>query len=298
MRRTLAAVLLLAGCCFGQLTSEQKLQDFRTLTSLYAKQYAPYHWKKEGLGYDAYDLTKWLEKVKASKTDLEFFEVMTKYVAALQDVHSLYTNSSTFKADAGFRVDIYGGKFLIDSINRAQLKTSDYPFEIGDELIAMDGKSPTDLVDEFATYLGFGNPLSQRRYAAILIGARYQDIYPRSVEVGEKTTITVKRKSGATEQYTIAWAKSGFPLINAGPVPGLGLTSEKSAAGSKNSRAEATYFDPRHPLTRYQIMKADMRASLKELRGFRRPKPCLHLSEWLRPKAWTPHDGLLLLRHL
>ena len=54
MKRLTLPLLLV---CFGatgraQLLPDQKLQDFQQLAALYAKQYAPYVWKRDALNYD------------------------------------------------------------------------------------------------------------------------------------------------------------------------------------------------------------------------------------------------------
>ncbi|HTM49698.1 MAG TPA: hypothetical protein VL285_13480, partial [Bryobacteraceae bacterium] len=44
---------------YAQLLPEQKLLDFQQLAALYAKQYAPYEWKRDALGVDLFQIGPW-----------------------------------------------------------------------------------------------------------------------------------------------------------------------------------------------------------------------------------------------
>src|SRR5881628_2193799 len=132
------AFLCLAGAGYSQLLPDQKLLDFQQLAALYAKQYAPYEWKRDALRIDLLQLSPWLEKVRNSKSDIEFYEICAQYVASLNDAHAQFFLPSDFQADLLFEVDLYDGKALVDFIDSsiARLVT----FQIGDELISVDGK--------------------------------------------------------------------------------------------------------------------------------------------------------------
>src|SRR5215204_5601995 len=153
--RTMSIVIvatLVAVPASAQLTADQKIHDFQNIAAIYAKRYAPYEWKKELYGFDLFDLDPWLDRVAQSSDDLEFFEIALEYVASLNDTHSSFAMPSTFIADLSFTVDIYDGKVLIDSINRTRLPLLQYPFQIGDRLISMDGRPVEDLMAEFSRF--------------------------------------------------------------------------------------------------------------------------------------------------
>jgi hypothetical protein len=131
---------LVASPAWAQLTVEQKLHDFENMAALYARRYAPYEWKRQLFGFDLLDIGPWLDRVARSADDLEFFEIALEYVASLDDTHSSFSMPSTFLATLGFTVDIFDDRVLIESINRARLPVQQYPFQIGDELISVDGR--------------------------------------------------------------------------------------------------------------------------------------------------------------
>ena len=104
----------------AQLTTDQKIEEFQYLTALYAKNYAPYEWKKETQSFDLLDIGAWLDRIRSSRDDLEFYDVMARYVASLNDAHDTFITPSTFVARLNFASDIYDGKVLVDTINRGE----------------------------------------------------------------------------------------------------------------------------------------------------------------------------------
>ena len=219
MKRALLIALCVASGLAGQnLTKEQKEVDFRYMVALYNSLYAPLDWKKELFKVDALDATPWLERVAATQTDLDFYEVCVDYVASLQDTHSSFTLPSDFVARLGFTTDIFDGLVLIDSITRATLPVAAFPFGVGDEVVSVDGVAAEELIQRFIKYSPQGNPRSARRQAAARIPTRAQSRMPHAPDVGESVSVVIRRQNGNVETYTIPWVKTGTPL-EAGPVP-------------------------------------------------------------------------------
>ena len=230
----LALIGLLAGSIgFGQLATEQKVADFRHLAGLYAKQYAPYEWKLAVERFDLLDLGGWLDRVRATQDDLDFYDLMIEYVARLNDAHDVYTLPSNFSATLSFNVDIYDGKVLVDSISRTRLPSSEYPFQIGDELISVDGRDMESLIAELSKYSTAANPRSTRRSAAGRITTRSQSRIPRAIELGDRAEVVIRRASGDPETYSLPWVKTGLAMTMVGPVPtpqSRGLAAETASA--------------------------------------------------------------------
>src|ERR1043166_6818969 len=107
---TLAPSLLPA----QNLTPDQKTADFRYLASLFNVYYAPVDWKQQVFNFDALSLKPWLDRVAATTTDLDFYEVCVDYVASLNDTHDSFSVPSNFVARLGFTTDLYDGLLLID----------------------------------------------------------------------------------------------------------------------------------------------------------------------------------------
>jgi hypothetical protein len=266
--RKLALPLILV-CLTGpgsaQLLPDQKLVDFQSLAALYAKRYAPYAWKRDALHYDMLKLAPWLDKVRATKDDLGFYEVSAAYVASLNDAHSEFFVDSDFNASLGFDVDLYDGKALIDTIDPSIART--VSFLVGDELISVDGKTVAGWLTEFGRYSSFANPRSTDRFNASMITTRTQSIYPRAIEIGDNATVVVRRKStGAMQTYTLPWTTTGTPFVSNGPVSSPTLTSAPRAKRKSAGPADSA---PPAALSKYLVSLHNSRIPVeKELRGF------------------------------
>jgi hypothetical protein len=227
--RLFTVLILLASSGYAQLLPDQKLIDFQQLAALFAKQYAPYEWKRDALGVDLLRIAPWLERVRSSKDDLEFYEVCAQYVASLTDAHSQFFLPSDFFATIGFEVDLYDGKPLIEFIDAATARS--FSFRTGDELVSFDGKTVPEWLKEFGKYTVFGNSRSTDRSNASLITYRLQSIYPRAAQIGDDATVVVRHKStGLLETYQVPWEKGGLPISIVGPVPSPKLNAARDAA--------------------------------------------------------------------
>ena len=221
MKRTVLVLLSIsAGVnCWGQLTPGQKLEDFQNLASLYAKQYAPYQWKEQLFNYNLFKISPWVAMVQATTDDLSFYQIMSEYVAALNDAHSLYLNPSDFQAYLGFTTDIYDGKVLIDFIDPTVIAPGQYSFQVGDEVVMVDNQTTAEIMTNLSQFYSDANPVSTSRDAAGYIPFRAQTIDPLAEAVGATATVVIRRQAGNLETYTIPWVTSGTPLTKVGPVP-------------------------------------------------------------------------------
>ena len=204
-----------------ELTADQRDADLNQLAAMYAKEYAPYEWKRDVIGFDLYRLTPWLQQIHQS-ADLDVQEAFMEYLASLQDSHASMFFPSPFGAVLGFTVDIYDGKVLIDSINRSLLPSAQYPFGVGDELLALDGESVQSLIASFRRLAtSGGNPRGRDRVAAGRIVRRFQSTMPHASQVGDTALASIRLAStGVSKNYSIRWVKTGIALDSQGPLPG------------------------------------------------------------------------------
>jgi hypothetical protein len=201
------------------LTREQRIADLTQLASQYAKNYGPYEWKRDVQGFDLLRLTPWLHRIQHSD-DLDFQEALIEYVASLNDAHDTIAFPTTFSAALPLTVDIYDGKVLIDSINRGLLPIASFPFDIGDEIVAFDGRPVQEVIRSLRKYAIAANERSTDRIAATRMVSRIQQIMPHSFELGPVASVAIKLAStGATSTFTIPWFKNGIPITSQGPLP-------------------------------------------------------------------------------
>ena len=220
---TARLILSLAlGACLAHaqnLTAEQRADDLKMLAALYAKQYGPYEWKRDVIGFDLYNLRPWLERAEAVSDDIEFLDLLVEYVASLDDAHDVVSFPFTFSASLGFTADLYDGRALIDSINRAQLPASRYPFAIGDELVSVDSIPVAGWIERLRKYSIAANPRSTARNAVARITTRPQSRIPWAHRTGDTAEVVIRHASGEERAYTIPWSKTGMPVTEGGPLP-------------------------------------------------------------------------------
>jgi len=201
------------------LSSKQRIADLEQLVSFYDKNYAPYEWKRDVIGFDLLRLTPWLQRIQHSD-DLDYQEALIEYVASLNDAHDSIAFPTTLFASLGLSVDIYDGKVLIDSINRLALPIAQFPFVNGDELVSVDGTPVQTLIESFRKYAIAANQRSTDRIAALRIVSRSQQIMPHTSDLGDTASIAVRLAStGATTTFLVPWLKSGIPITSQGPLP-------------------------------------------------------------------------------
>jgi len=185
----------------------------RALIDLYAKNYAPYEWKKTLLKFDALRAGPWLEKAAAARNDLEFFDVCIEYVSSLFDAHDVYRLPSSFNASLGFTVDIYEGKVLIDSIDELRLPKASFDAAAGDELVSIDGKKVEDWLKEGVRYGFGGNRSANQRDLAGLFTQRSQTIMPLAHRnLGDEAEVVVRNAEGQTKTLKAPWRKRGVAV--------------------------------------------------------------------------------------
>ncbi len=218
--RSVATLLCLGSVAFGQqLTKDQKILDFTNLAALYAKNYGPYELHRDLFGFDLLNIQPWLDQVNNSKTDLDFYDILARYVGSFKSGHDVFLVPSDFIGWLHMSVDMYDGKVLVDGLDRAYLPRARYPFTTGDEIVSIDGTAAADWIESYQPYANFANPVSRQRSGAGSIVLRFQEIYPGAVKIGNNATLVVNQQSGGTQTYTIPWDKFGTPLMQQGPVP-------------------------------------------------------------------------------
>ncbi len=265
-----AVALCAAPMLFATLTEEQRVQDFQTLASIYAKSYGPANWKLTSLGVNIFDIGPWLVRVKAAKSDLDYIQVAMEYVASFQDAHDTVYLTSNFFADLGFYCDLYDGKVVIDLVDRFALPKRTYPFVEGDEFVSLDGRPAIEIGREFAKLEGWGNPRAQLRWAIDKITYRSQASEPHAVELPDVSTVVIRRQSGALETYKITWSKTGLGIRNLGSAPTPGALAKGLTAGHDRPSRELEPPPPWEELPLWQRRYYDsiaMKMTAAKMRG-------------------------------
>src|SRR5258708_4648884 len=270
--RIVSLILVAAAACPGKMTRGEKTLDFSQMAATYAMNYGPLQWKRDALNFDLLNIGGWLTKATNTQDDLDFYELCVSYVASLNDAHDVFLLpfSADFQAYLRFDFDIYDGKTIIEFIDPTQLPARDFPFQIGDELVSVDGVATLDLIQQFTKYAIAGNPLSTSRFAAQLITFRVQQIMPHAHVLPALSTVVINRQSAGTQSFSIPWLTVGTPPTIVGPV----LPPFSSSAG-KSSASEASH-DYMQPLRRLRNLRLP---DPKLVLGFGALKPVFRLPD-------------------
>ncbi|MBY0373256.1 MAG: hypothetical protein K2Q23_04630, partial [Bryobacteraceae bacterium] len=221
------------------------------MVSLYAKQYGPYEWKRDAIGFDLLNVAPWEERVRRSTSDLEFYEIMVQYVAAMRDSHAVYTLPTNFVATLGFRADLYEGRARIDELTGVR----DPRVRIGDELVSVDDRTVEEWIAVFDPFQNSANPDSRRRVSTQWITERPQTRYPRAHEVGPTARVVIRGADGELVTLELPWIRSGTPFIENGPVvdPKVAAARKAAAADSTPLFVDEPWMQPIAPFRMIQV---------------------------------------------
>jgi len=285
----IAVLVLLYGCIgdpvSAQLSVEQREQDFRQLSSVFAKRYAPYEWKLELLKFDLFEIDPWLKRVRAAADDIEYMEICAEYVASLQDTHTSYSAASSLIARLPMFVDIYDGKVLIESYDPFGFTPNTPPVAMGDELVSIDGKPVEQIMDELQRIRRRGSTVATRRAAADLLTWRPQSAYPSAIRVPATAEVVLRKASGEEATYTVLWSRIGVGFDKVGPTP------FPRQAGSGDPRQPL--FDALNDMWNWSAPSNDpllMGATYDEASGEIIPRRYL-LGYGARNPVWNPPQG-------
>jgi hypothetical protein len=192
-------------------TTEQKLRDLDQMVTMMKAGYGPLKYKKDNFNIDVDILrAQYAPTIAETKTNAEFYYKLLQFIAEFHDGHFRATLPTDLKASVPFDTDLVGDKVLIGEINRELLKESDFPFQKGDELVAVDGVETVEVLRQLQSYRGLGFDQSERRIAAMAITVRDGKRMP--IPRGEVTFKIRRGTSTAIEEAKLTWKVEGTEL--------------------------------------------------------------------------------------
>lgn len=221
---------------YAALSSEQRLSDFAQLVNILQRNYGPLRWKKQSVGLDfAKHVEEYKARVAAARNDAEYYNLLARFTAGLKDAHVTAMIPSTQRSQLGFTTDLIEGKVLIETVDRLKLPEVLFPFNKGDQLISVGGKSVEQIMDDMMAVSDTGHINSSKRIAAARIPSRRQDrgfAIPKGV-----TTITVLPK-GAAQPVTVTatWIVSGAPILDLDDLENMGEDTDAVPTSATNGK--------------------------------------------------------------
>lgn len=206
------------------LTHEQRTNDAVMIADLFEHQYGPMTWKEEFLGFDHGEaVDAFLENVSLAESDEDFFTAILLYLSSFKDGHVSCTFPSTYLTELGFDVDDIDGHVIVTRIFRDLLSKDEFPFVVGDELIAIDGIDVNELRAQLSLISTTGSAKADARWSAWLLTWRPQRMLG-TIPTGNSSVTIAPHGGSATQTTTLQWRETGLPLAP------IGTTMAKSKA--------------------------------------------------------------------
>lgn len=171
----LAAFTASATFAHASTLKEDVASTLGAMTSVYSARYAPAGWKKQYAGYDlGTEYNKALTTV-SSKSSLSIAEtrsIFNDYIYAMKDYHVAISYIATEQATLPLTVRGAEGRLFLVNIDRTKLSETSFPFNVGDELLSIDGTPASQVVDQLQAIFTTNVPETDRAQAELRLFSR------------------------------------------------------------------------------------------------------------------------------
>lgn len=152
MKYLVTSFLMLAflAQAFATVDQKYKMEKFvDSLENLFLSDYAMLEWKKEKFDWDPtsklQEIRQGIQDDKITSLD-HFHQNLHGFIASTKDWHVGMRFERTASSKLNFEVRSAEGRYFIVWIDRKKLPKEVFPFNKGDELVSMDGKSIKDII--------------------------------------------------------------------------------------------------------------------------------------------------------
>lgn len=146
----ISAVLALAPAAQATL-SDDVASMLSSMKTVYSAYYAPAAWKAKYAGYDlGAEYSKAITAATATKTPLTMKQsrvIFKDFIYAMKDYHTSISFTATESATLPIAARGAEGRLFLVAIDRSQLSDTAFPFDLGDELMTIDGVPADKVVD-------------------------------------------------------------------------------------------------------------------------------------------------------
>lgn len=188
----------------------QVIDTLHLMRSVYEAQYAPSEWKRKFTQWDLQSTyeTALSEARKIAPGDAAAARnVLKNFVYSMRDYHVSIRFFGTGSAQLPFSVRSAEGKVFIAFIDRRKLPTSVFPFEVGDELIAMGGEPVQKLITELQSEFIENVALTDRSMAENRLTHR-RATQGSSIPTGPITVTILSKGAPSPRTVQLAWEVS------------------------------------------------------------------------------------------
>ena len=188
------------------LTNEEKAADFDQLLQLFKTYYGPYKFKEERFNYS---IEKTILELKAqsmtAKTDEEFMGYVAQVAATFKDGHVQFVFENSASNISRYKIPItlvsYESRAIVAAVTK---DFSDWStIAVGDEILTVDGKAPSEILAQALKYRRAAQPLSDEALIiyTFLRPSYMTDIIPKN----PSSLIVFKKADGKTSSVEAPW---------------------------------------------------------------------------------------------
>ncbi|MBL7663740.1 MAG: hypothetical protein JNM93_01310 [Bacteriovoracaceae bacterium] len=133
-------------------------KNFYWLTSTIERNYAPLKYKQELHQFSwAQTKAEYLAKARAVKSETEYWVVLNQFLAKLKDIHVGIQIKNDIGESLPIQFSYVDGKTVANYIARTDLPKTECPIQVGDELLRIGGKTPSEYRNELSKSQDMGN---------------------------------------------------------------------------------------------------------------------------------------------
>lgn len=190
------------------------LQQLQAVFATIEQNYAPLELKRKTIGLDWNALkAKITAEVQAAQNDRDFYFDVAEMFNSLQDSHVSVQLPATYTLSLPLQLAYVEGKFIVNFFSDSRLKKQGCSLQLGDELVAINGKDPREVQKSDPYFYKEGTPLASLSTFAWKISHMSEAgglPLPEQPQVSVRLTFA---RGGATQDCKLSYKVSGNPLI-------------------------------------------------------------------------------------
>jgi len=227
-------------------TRKQKMmaRDLQTIEGFFDTAYAPADWKKAFSGWVLEnEIADAKAKVLANPeiTTKDFQKILRDFFYSTKDYHVGAKFYSTERALLPLEIRGSQGRYFIVNINRDELSAQSFPYNVGDELISIGGRSVEDEITKLKAEVGQNSDLTDQALAELYLtfrtGSNAMTVPSGNVVLG------IKRKgSNTVSTHQLTWIYSSESIGELPSLPTPEASNSRRLANPSTTAARAAHL--------------------------------------------------------
>jgi C-terminal processing protease CtpA/Prc len=212
--------------------------------SLYEQYYAPKTWKEKHVSWNlAHELGQAKQGIQNAETVNDYRQAAVKFFNSMQDYHVGFSFISTERASLPLILKTVEGKTIIVDINRGKLSQTSFPYNVGDEVLAMDEVPVAEIKAALTKDMRTTSPLTDQSLADMMLTGRSG----RKNLFVPKNTVTltlIKNGETLTRTHQLNWEYSPELIPGLEKLPTVHPFKEKiKIGGFDNKKSELAILE-------------------------------------------------------